>query len=486
MLRQLFGHAALYTAGSLAARLIGLGTILVLSRRLSPAEFGLLDLANAAAVLLNLGLCLEVSQGLGRRFADRGTADSLIGYTSTAFIFSLVMALGCTASILLFPEPWARLVFADGSRMLEMRAAALVVLGTILVYGLTRQARWELRPRLAVSMQLVQGSAALVLSAAAVIGFGFGVSAVLLAQAAAAGLAALLGLAGLRRSLRPVASLAALKEMLGFSLPLVPAGAAALVIAYADRYCLSHFGGLDYVGGYAVAMRIGNVILLVIIGVQTAFLPLMVKQVEQAGTAQAIADAFRVIVLLALGGVLTLGLFAPEITGLIAGPRFAGSAGLVPWLAAGTLLGELYVFAPGLFLKRRTGWLLGINLVAATVNILLNLLLIPRLGPLGSALALVASTGLSFAATMVLSQRLLPVPIGWTRLGAAAGLAVAALIAGALWPGLAVRAGLLLLSGLVLPALLIRPAEGRAWAGIVMTWVRNTRSFQGRRARTSR
>jgi len=486
MLRQLFGHAALYTAGSLAARMIGLGTILVLSRHLSPAEFGLLDLANAAAVLLNLALCLEVSQGLGRRFADGGPADTLTRYTSTAFIFSLLMALGCTASILLFPLPWAALVFADGGRVAEMRAAALVVLGTILVYGLTRQARWELRPRLAVSMQLVQGGVALVLSAAAVIGFGLGVSAVLLAQAVAAGFAAMLGLVGLRHSLRLGVSLAALKEMLGFSLPLVPAGAAVLVITYADRYCLRYFGGLDYVGAYAVAMRIGNVILLVVIGVQTAFLPLMVKQVDRPGATQAIADAFRFIALLALGGVLALGLFAPEITSLIAGPRFAGSAGLVPWLAAGTLFAELYVFAPGLFLKRRTLWLLGINLVAATLNILLNLLLIPHLGPLGSALALVASTGLSFAATMVLSQRLLPVPIDWLRLGMAAGFAVAVLVAGALWPGFAIRAGLLPVAGLALLALLVKPAERRAWLGLLVARFRRARPPYGRRARTSR
>jgi O-antigen/teichoic acid export membrane protein len=449
------------------ARLVGLATLVVLGRLLSPDEFGLLDLANAGAVLLNLVLCLEINQGLGRCFADRDPAEPMIRYSSTAFLFSLAMALVFTLSALMLPQPWAALFFAEKSRTGEMRAAALLVLGTILAFALTRQARWELRPRLAVSMQLVQGLAALGLSAAAVIGLGYGATAVLLAQAAGAGLAATLGLAGLRRSLRPIASLAALKRMLGFSLPLVPSGAAGFAIAYADRYCLNHFGGLDYVGSYAMAMRVGSTIVLVIIGVQTAFLPVMVKEFDRPGAARAVADAFRLIALPALGGILGLGLFAGEITAVIAGPRFAGSAGLVPWLATGTLLAELYVFAPGLFLKRRTLWLLWLNLAAAGVNVLLNLLLIPHFGPLGSALALVASSTFGFTAIMVLSQRLLPVPIEWGRLGVAAGLTVVSLVAGAFWPVLEVRAGLFLLAGLGLAGLLVKPEERRAWTTLV-------------------
>jgi O-antigen/teichoic acid export membrane protein len=54
-----------------------------------------------------------------------------------------------------------------------------------------------------------------------------------------------------------------------------------------------------------------------------------------------------------------------------------------------------------------------INIAAAVVNIALNLLLIPHLGILGSALATLTSAALLFFAYMHMSQKFYPIPYKW-------------------------------------------------------------------------
>ena len=105
---------------------------------------------------------------------------------------------------------------------------------------------------------------AAVLAVAQTLGLGVlgslwaGLAGVLIGQALAVALSAAVALGLLRRDICLAPSREALRKMLAFSLPLVPAGAASFVAFYGNRGLLSTLAGLEQVGLYAVAARIAS------------------------------------------------------------------------------------------------------------------------------------------------------------------------------------------------------------------------------------
>jgi O-antigen/teichoic acid export membrane protein len=106
---------------------------------------------------------------------------------------------------------------------------------------------------------------------------------------------------------------------------------------------------------------------------------------------------------------------------------FYGSAVVVVYLVPALLLANMYIFAPGIGIAKRTHYLIWINTGGALLNGGLNYVLIPILGIVGAALATMLNYLAVFTAYMVLSQRLYRVPHRWRSISAA--VLIAALIA---------------------------------------------------------
>jgi O-antigen/teichoic acid export membrane protein len=124
---------------------------------------------------------------------------------------------------------------------------------------------------------------------------------------------------------------------------------------------------------------------------------------------------------------LVLTLFAPDILRLLTTEPFYSGAVTVIYLVPAILLGNMYIFAPGISIAKKTHFFIWINVGGAIVNIGLNYVLIPRIGIVGAGLATLLGYSAVFTAHMVLSQRFYPVPHQWCRIGAA--VVVAAILA---------------------------------------------------------
>jgi O-antigen/teichoic acid export membrane protein len=114
----------------------------------------------------------------------------------------------------------------------------------------------------------------------------------------------------------------------------------------------------------------------------------------------------------------------------------------------------MYIFAPGLGIAKRTGWIAAINIGGAAGNVILNYVLVPHLGIRGAALSTLLGNIAIFGANMIASQRLYPVPHDWRRLGLAVVTGVGLFVLGEAVPlagitGVAFRLCLLGIAGVV-------------------------------------
>jgi O-antigen/teichoic acid export membrane protein len=147
-----------------------------------------------------------------------------------------------------------------------------------------------------------------------------------------------------------------------------------------------------------------------------ALTPLVYKHYRNPETPKQVARLFHWFVSIALSGCLFLTLFAKEFLILFATPEYLRGAGLVIYLAPALLLSQMYIFAPGIGIRKKTHWQLWITILAAIVSVAGNFLLVPVWGTVGAAVATLLSSVVFFAAWLIFSQRLYSIPYSWLQI----------------------------------------------------------------------
>jgi len=105
-----------------------------------------------------------------------------------------------------------------------------------------------------------------------------------------------------------------------------------------------------------------------------------------------------------------------DVLKLLTTEQFYGSAVVVIYLVPASLLANMYIFAPGISIAKKTHFLIAINGGGALINILLNFFMIPRWGIVGAGLSTLIGCLVVFSAHMIISQRLYLVPHRWRQI----------------------------------------------------------------------
>ena len=424
VLKALLKDSAIYAFPSFVSRGLTLILVPLYTRILSPSDFGALDMFLTFGVLMNMIVALEVSQGVARLYIDEKDAQRRRAYVSSAFWFTL-MAYSLFFLLCLFCAPTiATWVVGRDDLQSEFIACVAYIVVNGMFYLLQNQFRWEMRSRRYAEASLV-------------VSFGTAAAVVLLAYAFKGGLLGFLigmligstlglayGLWWLRRSIAFAVDIRRLKEMLLYSLPLVPSGAAVWLGGYTDRLMINHYLSLTDVGLYGVGMRLSSLVGLLVAGVQGALMPLIIAHYREPQTPAQLARVFRLFVCAGLAFFVGLSLMAQDLLAVMTTPDFYASAQLVIYLVPAAMLAQMYIFAPGISIAKKTHLYLWLNLAGALVNAALSWKLISVLGLEGAAIATLVGSACVFALSMVISQRLYFVPHRWGRLISAVVLAV--------------------------------------------------------------
>ncbi|MDA7737104.1 oligosaccharide flippase family protein [Porticoccus sp.] len=404
MLRDFFKDSIIYTIPTVLSRGIALLLLPLYTRILSPTEYGVLDLFVVFGSLVNLTVALEISQGIARYYADGGTAQNKTLYASTAFWFTCACYL-LFAVVSLTNVAWLAEAIT-GRTGYEKAFNIMILFLTVngLFYLVQNQFRFELRSQTYCIVSIIFS---LVTTASAIIFifvFKLGLEGILLGMLTGSLVATTIGICNLRESFRPKFSPKHLKEMLVFSMPLVPSGIAVFVSLYIDRVMLSHFYSLNEVGIYSVAYRLACISGIVMLGFQGALTPLVYKHHKDIATPGHLASIFRFFLVFALLVFLSLVLFAKEILWALTTQAYYPAGALVIYMVPAVLLANMYIFSPGISIANKTKYILYINVSGAALNALLNWLLIPNLGMQGAAIATLLASLFVFLCYMISSQ----------------------------------------------------------------------------------
>jgi O-antigen/teichoic acid export membrane protein len=162
-----------------------------------------------------------------------------------------------------------------------------------------------------------------------------------------------------------------------------------------------------------------------------------VRLLEQEGEEAARRQMERnVVILSALGLPATVGLslVAPEIAALVGADFRDAVAALIPPIAVGTFLACLRsnYLDHAFHLSKRALPLTLVTAATAALNLVLNLILVPRMGVMGAAYATLGSFLFGALAGYAAGRRLFRLPLPWTeflKIGAAVCAMAATILA---------------------------------------------------------
>lgn len=475
MLRAFLHASVVY--GIARALVLGVNLIAlpIYTRHLGPAEYGVFEYL---LVFIQIGfvvVALEVSQGLARFFGAADAGDGRLAYGASAFWF----AAGCysvvAVLVCVFARPASLAVLGTADRTFAIRTAALALWSTGLFYVAQNILRFQLRAGLYAAFSVLFAVVTVSVATVLLVVMKAGAEGIFLGQFAG-GAAALAGsMWATRAVLVTPFDWRRCREMLVFSAPLVPSGLGVMLTLYLDRLVIARLMTFEDLGIYSVGFRIASVLSLAVSGVQLAVTPLIYQHLNDPETPQQLARLFRWFAAAALSLVAALTLLGPELLS-IAGAAYAAARPLVVLLSVALLLASLNLFAPGLWIAKRTGMVALINLAAAGAAMALNIVLIPVWGLRGAAVAGIAASSAALVAYVGLGRRYYPVPLAWPRFGA--GLCVLALASAAIGnrdTALVLRLALLAACVPIFAVTLIGAGELAAGARTARQWARAER-----------
>jgi len=403
-----------YLPVNVANVFISFGTIMILTRLLSAAEFGLYALAVITVEFAHLGLFSWIESAMERFWARADRTNNTNNFTKSLFSFCLIYGLIIVVTVLgiLYFLPFdhhVKMVLAFALGALSLRNLSCLFLESHL--AAERSIRFS-----TVYTLITMG------------GFAIGIILILLTP--------------LRESAPFIGILIALSLSMFFEIPFMlkfmKGGrykneymkqafrygmpiSLALMLTYtlnsSDMYFIAHFMGWESAGQYNAGYNLANRSLDVLfVWISMALTPIIIQAVEKESAEKAMdivrscgAGMLWIALPMATGIALVV-----EPAGIILGESVrAGAITVMPYIAfAAVLNGMLTYYAQKAFMiSERTDIFVWILIGPVIANLVLNAFLIPHYGLIGAVIATCISYALGLFLAIIIGRRYYPLPL---------------------------------------------------------------------------
>lgn len=428
MLKTFFKHGLVYSASIFLSR--GLSIILLpfYTRVLTPNDYGIIDIMTITTTLVSYIITLEIAQAIARFYHETNESNGRIEYSSTAFWFTIFMYTLFLIMALVFSNPFSILLLDTSELSSLFRVTLFYIWWNGIFYFLQNQLRWSIQPKKNALINILDSSFSIAITILLVLVFRMGVIGVFYGLLSGKIVAGVLAFIYTKSDFQFVFKWNKLKEMLYFSVPLVPSSVGVFANLYISRIAIKELMSLTEVGIYGIGYRVATCVGLLLTGFQGALTPLIYATYKDEKIKTEIARLFHYFIAGALMIFLTLSIFAKEILIVFTTPRYYEAEKVIPYLVISVLVFGSYIFFPGLAIAKKTRRIAFINILAGVINTVLNFVLIPIIGIIGAALATLISSFTVAVLYFMWGQKSYFIPFKWFNIALAIGTTVSILI----------------------------------------------------------
>ena len=455
---RLTRDSAVYASGAVLGKVVALLMLPVLTRLLTPTQYGVADLlttfGSVGISLLLLGLdtsATRLAAGADQPFPPPRVYGSWLATSSIILVVPV-------AAIVVYARPIGTALFGDSSDTLAVALVGLITIaGTYHFMALTIL-RAERRP---VPFALVSGGTFVLNAVIAVLLLRWwrqDASAVVLAVALSLIIGATVGFLFIGRRGMGRPGIDPTKSLIRLGLPLAPAVAATWLAELANRLILLESNDAAEIAYLGVGLRIASVAGLVLVGFQLGWIPhAYARGTTPAALVDTGLDARRIIVLVAVS-IVTVGVVSPELLTVVAGTAFAQALPSIGLSLVATLGTALFlVTSMASLLDKRMGIVSLATMLGVAAALVANLALARAFGSAGTAGALAIGQLVAAGLAAWFGRDVLRLPVPWRRVLLVVGVAIVGVLLATL-PSGGASPGARILVALVFTAVAV--AEG--------------------------
>lgn len=393
-LKQTGKQALIYSLGNISAKLIGFVLLPLYTSYLSTEEYGILALLEITSTFMVAVLSFKLSTAMMRWCSNENSEEKIKGILFTTFSTAIVILILLNLILQPITSNLSNLFF--DVEHFKNYFTILIISASFEILNLFSLdlIRLKEKPTFFVTVSIIRVLVILFLNVYFIKYMGLGVEGIILSQMIGNILLTLITLPFLIKNmaLRFVSS--ELKPMLKYSVPLVFSTISMMLLTMGDRFLIKYYLNYSEVGIYSLGYKLASVLnVLVIQSFQTGFLPIAYKNHDKPDAQRFFSKTLTYYSLILVLCGLGLSLFSEEVIMLFSkNEEFNIAYTVVPFIAlAFVFKGIQYVYSLGLHFAKKTKYNASIVMVAAIINMGLNVLLIPKFGIYGAAIATIVT-----------------------------------------------------------------------------------------------
>ena len=426
--RQWSKHLLTYGVGMVLLNALSFVLLPLYTRRIGPADFGVLELLNRSGDILQMFLTCGLLMAALSFYQLEAIDPKRQRLVFSTALRGLVIAGGLGIAVLqLFPQTLSRVVLGNPAYGWAVRIVLVSVLCEIVFnVGLLFQ-QAQLRSRVFVTMTVSRLLFGVAVNLVLVLGLQWGLKGILLANLIHTGTFAVIGAAWIVKEQGFGFDRALFVEMLKMGAGILPGGIFFFMLNNADRYVMQSTRGAAELGLYALGYKIGK---LGVMFVMTPFMKVwgsvMVKSAKDEDGLRQIARVATYFTIAYMTFSVALGLAGQQILHVLTPQAYWRSAGIfAPVLLAHLFFGLATITDTAFYVTKSTAIKPLLMAVGGLSSMALYLLLIPRYGMMGGALATLFGFAALAAVSWAAAYRKLPVRYEFGRMAVVVGLAAA-------------------------------------------------------------
>ncbi len=423
-LPKVTGDIFIYGIGGSLAQVVGLITIPILTRILPSSEVGSIDVIYATTNFIYILLALHLVSGLMRFFyevSDESVRDRK-QMVSSVFWFTLFFSALVVSLVAIFSRQLSQILFQTPDYADAILLATGILPFTAFKEIFASVLRMQRKPIQYLVLNLVQAIISFVLILVFILSFDLGINGYFSAQIIAGLVITIISAWLCRDYLGLTFSKRWFSMVAAYSLPMLPGGFLNWGMMSINRILLTQYTTQNQIAYFSVATKTAKVVELAVTAFIMGWLPVFLANINSETFYKKLNKAFRYYsyATLALSAVMTV--FAKEFFYILATPEYQPGIPLVALLCLKQVFtGSTYTYTVGITKTKKSYYVSISTGIGVVTTVLLSLLLLPRYGIFGAAIADAVGILVYALFMLIFSNRLVKIklsykPILWTFL----------------------------------------------------------------------
>jgi O-antigen/teichoic acid export membrane protein len=405
----------------------------VITSKLGTALYGTYSLINATVSFIVPFSMLSLNMGIIRFLAAEKDKYKIRDDYLSAISFVLISGVIFSGLMFLLSDLIATYIFKDPNQALYIRiGSALVLLNSLFPLILAffrRGSNIGIFSILNLSLNILNFGMILLF-----VLLGYKLTGVLIATIISLiciniiGLILILKQIGFRRP-----HFSNIKSYLKWGIPLAPNSAIMWIIQASDRYIIGYFLGVSAVGIYNAAYSIGYYSAFALMPIGIVLYPMVSKTYDEGNLEECsnyFHYSFKLLMMVSIPAATGLSILAKPLLQILTTPEFVPGIPVVALVAFGALFTCFQQLCSYIIhLVGKTRIIIKLLSIAAVLNIILNIILIPYLGIVGAGIGSLISHFVLGLLTLFITRRYLKFDLGlWFIVKSLGSSAIMALI----------------------------------------------------------